>query len=282
MSLFALKEVLENARTAGYAVGAFEVWDTASISAVIEAAEEQTKPVILQLGPFELDYGGLEDIAAVALYYARKATVPVVLHLDHGDTFQRAMQCIHNGFTSVMLDLSPLPFEDNVRQTHELVRIAHTCGVSVEGELGRIGGEEAGINVYEDDALLTDPQQAREYVARTGIDALAVAIGTVHGFYTATPNIRLGLLEKIAHQISIPLVLHGGSGTPEGIIRKSITLGIAKINICTDFVAAFSNTFVEERKQDDFRFSVPGVFCKPKLAAKAVVAQKLRLFSMGR
>jgi len=278
MSLVPMSELLVDARRRGYAVGAFEVWNLESIQAVVGAAEGLAQPVILQVGPGEADYAGLEDISQTAIFQARRAKVPVALHLDHGDTFERVMQCINHGFTSVMLDVSHLPYAENVAATKEVVRAAHACGVSVEGEMDRIGGGETGIDV-PDDAHLTNPDQAVEYIGQTGIDAFAVAIGTVHGFYRGEPNIRLGLLEKIAARVSIPLVLHGGSGTPDADIRKAVTLGIAKVNICTEFVAAFADIYAHEHSKPDFRYNVPGVFLKPRAAARRLVEKKIRLFA---
>ncbi len=249
------------------------------VAAVIGAAEGLAQPVILQVGPYEADYAGLDDISHAALLRARRANVPVALHLDHGDTYERVMHCIHHGFTSVMLDVSHLPYAENVAATNEVVRAAHACGVSVEGELDQIGGSEAEVSVADDDAHLTDPDQALAFIQETGIDAFAVAIGTVHGFYRGKPNIRLGLLEKIAARIPIPLVLHGGSGTPDADVRRAVSLGIAKVNICTEFVAAFADTFAQEQGESDFRYNVPGVFLKPRAAARKLVEKKIRLFA---
>lgn len=279
MSLVPMSEILIPARRGGYAVGAFEVWNLESVQVVIAAAEELSQPVILQVGPYEADYAGLEDISDMAIFHARRARAPVALHLDHGDTFERVMRCINHGFTSVMLDVSHLPYAENVAATKEVVRAAHACGVTVEGELDRIGGAEADIEVTDEDAHLTNPDQALEFVNETGIDAFAVAIGTVHGFYRGKPNIRLGLLEKIATRVPIPLVLHGGSGTPEPDVRRAVSIGIAKVNICTEFVAAFVDTFVQERDEQDFRYNVPGVFTKPRAAARKLVEKKIRLFA---
>lgn len=279
MSLVTMSEVLIPARSGGYAIGAFEVWNLESVQAVVSAAEGMSQPVILQIGPYEADHAGLEDIAHIALFHAKRAKIPVVIHLDHGDTFERVMQCISHGFTSVMLDVSHLPYAENAAATKEVVRVAHACGVSVEGELGRIGGEEVGIDVTNDDTHLTNPDQALEFVKETEIDALAVAIGTVHGFYKSKPNIRLGLLEEIAKRVPIPLVMHGGSGTPDSDVSKAISIGIAKVNVCTELVAAFADTFANEQKEQDFRYNVPGVFTRPKIAAKNIVEKKIRLFA---
>jgi fructose-bisphosphate aldolase class II len=273
-----MSEILIRARRGGYAVGAFEIWNLESIQAVVGAAETLAQPVILQVGPGEADYAGLEDISHAAIFHARRAKVPVALHLDHGDTFERVMRCINHGFTSVMLDVSHLPYAENVAATKEVAHVAHACGVSVEGEMDQIGGGETGIDV-PDDAHLTNPDQALDFVQKTGIDAFAVAIGTVHGFYKGKPNIRLGLLEKIAARVPIPLVLHGGSGTPDADVRKAVSLGIAKVNICTEFVAAFADTFAGEHAEQDFRYSVPGVFIKPRVAARKLVEKKIRLFA---
>lgn len=279
MSVVPMSQILVRARRSGYAVGAFEVWNLESIQAVAGAAEGLAQPVILPVGPGEADFAGLEDISHGAIFHARRAKVPVALHLDHGDTFERVMQCIHHGFTSVMLDVSHLPYAENVAATKEVVRAAHACGVSVEGELNRIGGGEVGIDVADDDANLTDPDQALEFVDATGIDAFAVAVGTVHGFYRGEPNIRRGLLEKIAAQVAVPLVLHGGSGTPDADVRKAVSIGIAKVNICTEFVAAFADTFANEHDEQDFRYNVPRVFIKPRAAARKLVEKKIRLFA---
>jgi len=278
MSLVTMTEILIPARAKGYALGAFEVWDLASVQAVIRAAEELNQPVILQMGPQEIDYAGLESLSQLAIWHAVRARVPVAVHLDHGDSFERVMRCIHHGFTSVMLDVSHLPFAENVAATREVVRAAHSCGVTVEGELGRIGGEEAGIDVTNDDGHLTDPDQVEQYIRETGVDALAPAIGTVHGFYKGQPNIRFGLLEKIAEQTSVPLVLHGGSGTGDERIRKAISLGISKVNICTEFVVAFADAFVSQRSGQDFGYSVPRVFERPRQAATELIKQKIGLF----
>jgi len=279
MSLVTMDSLLKPARAQGYAVGAFTVWGLASMQAVICAAEELNQPVILQTGSMEINYIGFKPLARLMIDTAQQAKTPVAVHLDHGNSFEMVMQCINQGFTSVMLDASHLPFNENVKAMKEVVQVAHTCGITVEGELGRIGGEEAGINVTDSDAHLANPDEATRFVEQTGIDALAVGIGTVHGFYKSEPNIRLDLLKKIAGQVSIPLVLHGGSGTPHETVKKSIQLGISKINICTELVAAFNDTFVKEQKDKDFRYNIPGVFGKPRAAAIELVKQKIRLFA---
>ena len=279
MSLVPMHEILVPARANKYAVGAFEVWDMASVQAVIWAAEKLKQPVILQLGVYETDYAGIAELSRIAIANAVRAKVPVAVHLDHGESFERVIRCINNGFTSVMYDVSHLPLEENIAVTKDIVRIARSAGISVEGELGRIGGEEAGINVTDSDKHLTDPDEAARFVEETGINALAVAIGTSHGFYKEKPHIRLELLEQISEKVSIPLVLHGASGISEDIIKETIAMGIAKVNICTELIAAFADTFVGQRSEKDFRYNVPGVFAKPRKAAIELVKSKIRLFA---
>ncbi len=279
MSLVTMDVLLREARGQGYAVGAFTVWGLASIQAVIAAAEELNQPVILQTGPLELNWTEARLLALLMRDAAQHAKIPAAVHLDHGNNLELVKCCIELGYTSVMLDASHLPFDQNVAAMREVVQAAHAGGVAVEGELGRIGGEEAGMNVQESDAHLTDPEEAAEYVEQTGVDALAVGIGTVHGFYKSKPNIRLDLLKRIAEKVSIPLVLHGGSGTPDEIVREAISLGIAKINICTELVAAYNDTMVRQQTDEDFRYNVPGIFTKPRTAAAELVKKKIRLFA---
>jgi len=279
VSLTTMGEMLTTARAEGRAVGAFEVWGLASVQAAVSAAEECNRPVILQLSPYEIGFAGCSDVARIVIDHAWQASVPVALHLDHGDSFERVMQCIGAGFTSVMLDASHLPFEENIAATQEVVRAAHACGVTVEAELGRIGGSETSVDVSDDATALTDPDEAGDFVARTGIDALAVAVGTVHGFYKGEPKIRLDLLEKIAKKVAIPLVLHGGSGTPDDVVRRAIALGVAKVNICTEFLAAYVERFIAHRDEPDFRFLSDSVFTGPREAMRDVILRKIRLLS---
>lgn len=279
MSLATMDVLLREARGQGYAVGAFTVWGLASIQAVIAAAEELNQPVILQTGPLELNWTEARLLALLMREAAQHAKIPAAVHLDHGNNLELVKRCMELGYTSVMLDASHLPFDRNVAAMREVVQTAHAGRVAVEGELGRIGGEEAGMNVQESDAHLTDPEEAAEYVEQTGVDALAVGIGTVHGFYKSKPNIRLDLLKRIAEKVSIPLVLHGGSGTPDEIVREAISLGIAKINICTELVAAYNDTMVRQQTDEDFRYNVPGIFTKPRTAAAELVKKKIRLFA---
>ncbi len=279
MSLSDTKSLLVAARTGGYAVGAFTVWDMESAQAVIGAAESLKLPVIAQAGPWEADFAGIELLAEIVKHLALRASVPVALHLDHGESFERAMSAIHCGFTSVMIDVSDKPFEENAALTREVVKCAHAAGVSVEGEIGVVGG---GIHSAETggELAMTNPGEAARFVAETGVDALAVAIGNAHGFYAAPPKLDFQRLRQIAERVSVPLVLHGGTGIPDDDIRKAVRRGIAKINLCTEFVASFGRAFQEVQSRPDFAFNVPKLFTEPRRRAMQLVIEKMKLFAM--
>lgn len=228
-----MAEMLKEARRDGYAVGSFNVYNYETIRGVIDSAKDLNLPLIVAFGENYLKNMDLDEVFALVSVMAAKAEVPVALHLDHCKSPENIQRAISAGFTSVMYDGSALPFEENLRNTAQIVSWARAAGVSVEAELGALAGgrysnEEAAEEIY------TDPQEAREFVAGTGVDALAVSIGTVHGLYKGTPRIDLGVLKNIAALVDIPLVLHGGSGTPEAIIRECIKNGIAKINVNTE------------------------------------------------
>jgi len=225
--------VLNDARSHKYAVGSFNVYSYETIRGVIEAGDELGYPTIVAFGENYLKNMELDEVSAVVSAMAKKVKIPLVLHLDHCKSFDNIVRAIRAGFTSVMYDGSSLPFQENMKQTAQIVRIAHAANTSVEAELGALAGgefsnEEAAAEIY------TDPEQAGQFAAATGVDALAVSIGTVHGMYKGTPRIDIGVLKKIAAAVDIPLVLHGGSGTPENIIRECIQNGIAKINVNTE------------------------------------------------
>jgi fructose-bisphosphate aldolase class II len=226
-------ELLKEARRHKYAVGSFNVYNYETIRGVIDAGQELGYPLIVAFAEGYLNNMDMDEVYALVHAMAHKSSIPVVLHLDHCKSFENIVKAIRAGFTSVMFDGSSLPFEENIKKTAEVVAIAHAVDVSVEAELGALAGgefsnEEAGDEVY------TNPKQASHFVEKTGIDALAVSIGTVHGMYKGTPRIDVEVLKKIAARIDIPLVLHGGSGTPEETIRECIRNGIAKINVNTE------------------------------------------------
>lgn len=235
MSLVNLSSVLAPAFSKGYGVGSFNVINSSFIESVIRAAENRKSPVIVSLAEVHFKYADLRSIAACTRMLAEEASVPVVLNLDHGLSYESVSKAVRYGFTSVMFDGSVLDYEENIRQTREIVRLCRPVGVSVEAELGAVGGAEAGeTGGTADPALFTDPVQAKEFVAKTGIDALAVAIGNVHGKYKGEPCLDFGRLSEIRELTGIPLVLHGGSGISDDDFRRAVKCGIAKINFYTE------------------------------------------------
>jgi fructose-bisphosphate aldolase class II len=228
-----MRELLDEAQKGAYAVGAFNVYNYETILGVVKAAQEEKVPVIVAFGERYLENMDFESVALVVEGLSREVSTPIALHLDHCKSFDHIVQAIRAGFTSVMFDGSSLPFTQNVAATRDVVRIAHAAGVSVEAELGAIAlgdrsNEEAAEQIY------TDPAQAGELVEASGVDALAVSIGTVHGLYKGEPKIDVGTLKAIRRLVSVPLVLHGGSGTPEAVLRECIQNGICKINVNTE------------------------------------------------
>lgn len=233
MTLACTKTLLVKARKEGYALPAFNITDLQSIQTIVKVCEEENAPCLMELGEKTIEVYG-EDfagyIAAIAKIAARNATVPVALHLDHGYKFESFMKAIREGFSSVMIDASQKPFDENVATTREIVKMAHACGVSVEAELGHVGQGNQGE--ADNEKFYTDPDEAAKFVELTNVDFLAVAIGTAHGAYNYEPKLDLERLEEISKKVSIPLVLHGSSGTPG--VEKTPKLGITKVNIFTD------------------------------------------------
>ena len=234
-----MKELLTEARKGGYAVPSFCVWNAETLLAVMETAEKMRSPVIVMNGPGELGLLPPEIFAGMAREIVSGFNVPTALHLDHGDSVELIRRAISSGYTSVMLDFSLRPFDENVRAMKEVVEIARSCGVTVEGEIGHVGKVDAVTLEGGGDSTLTSPQEAEAFAGKTGVDALAVSIGNAHGQYTRLPKLDFERLSAIGEAVEIPLVLHGGSGTPDADIRRAISLGMAKINVATDLVAAW-------------------------------------------
>lgn len=294
------KDLLVPARRKAYAVGAFNINNLETLLAVSEAAVEEKSPAIVAVTPSAIKYGGLSYLSKIVKIAAESSSVPMSLHLDHGEDFETASKCVGAGFTSVMIDGSHLKFEENIALTKRVVDIAHLKNVSVEAELGRLAGVEEKT-VEEKEAILTDPESAEEFVERTGVDALAVAVGTSHGAYKfkAEPKLDFDRLQTISKKIGLPLVLHGASsvpawiiekaskygaqlagarGIPEDHIKKAITLGIAKINIDTDLRLAFTATVREVLTNSPKEFDPRKILGPAKDAMKEVVKGKMRLF----
>ncbi|MGX9257006.1 ketose 1,6-bisphosphate aldolase [Pantoea ananatis] len=234
MALISLAQGLAHAQKQGYALGAFNVLDTHFLRALFAAAEQQRSPFIINIAEVHFKYVTLDQLVEAIKFEAAKHAIPVVLNLDHGLHFEAVMQAIRLGFTSVMFDGSTLSYEENIRQTREVVKAAHAVGVSVEAELGAVGGDEGGALFGEADSeKFTDPRLAAEFVRETGIDTLAVAIGNAHGKYKREPKLDFDRLAAIREQTGVPLVLHGGSGISDADFRRAISLGIHKINFYT-------------------------------------------------
>lgn len=272
------KQILDHANENGYAVGAFNVNNMEIVQAIIRAAEETQSPVIMQASQGALKYAGVEYIAGMAKIAAKNASVPVAFHLDHGTDFKQIMLCIRHGFTSVMIDASKHSLEDNIKITKEIVEIAHAAGVSVEAELGKIGGTEDDITVDERDATMTDPEEALKFVEETGLDSLAIAVGTAHGPYKGDPKIDFDRIKAIKEKISIPLVLHGSSGVPEESIKKAVANGINKINIDTDIRMSFNEAVRKFAADNPDAYDPRKLLGPGREAAQKVIADKMRMF----
>lgn len=231
-----LNEVLKKAQMGKYAVGLFNTTDTDMLQAVIEAAEESNSPVILGTAEVLLPYGELKLIAPSVIAAAKRAKVPVVVHYDHGLTFDRCIEALKLGFSSIMFDGSAKPYEQNIAETREMVKIAHAFGATVEGEIGHVGEAAKEDNLLTD--MYTTPEEAKAYLEATGVDALAVAIGSAHGVYKKKPMLNIERLKEISGAVKVPLVLHGGSGLSDDDFKNTIRNGIAKVNIFTDLCLA--------------------------------------------
>ncbi|WP_081998610.1 ketose-bisphosphate aldolase [Sinomonas humi] len=275
------KDLLAVANDHNFAVPAFNVSDYAMSNGLFEICEEKAAPWILAIHPDEVSHIGHEAILALR-ERAHRSSVPVAIHWDHGGSYEQILTAIKVGFTSVMIDGSMLPFEENVAITKRVADSAHAVGLSVEGELGTIGKTDDQAEAGTDDIIYTDPAQAAEFIERTGVDSLAVAIGTRHGIYPSTlkPELKLDLLTEIKRTVGIPLVLHGGSNNPDGEIGQSVKLGINKINISSDIKVAYFDAMREVLADRSLR--EPNLIEPPAAEAmKRVAAQKIDLFDAG-
>jgi len=279
MTLVPMSEMLVKAKKEKYAVPQFNIINMEFTQAIVEVSNEENSPVILGVGEPTIKYMGMEYVIAIANAAAKNSSIPIALHLDHGSSFEVVMQCIKAGFSSVMIDGSKYSFEKNIALTNKVVEAAHSVGVSVEAELGTIGGTEDNIYVNENDVILPSAEEAIEFWNHTNVDALAVAVGTAHGMYKIEPKIKFDVISKISNSIPVPLVLHGGSGVPDQDIQKAIHCGISKINVNTENQVAFSNAVKQiinsnNDIQDSRLFLRVG-----REAVKQMVRSKIRLFN---
>lgn len=276
--LVSMHELLKPTREHGFAIGAFNVADSCFIRAVVEEAEATNTPAIISIHPSEHDFVATRFLATCGISPSAAACLSP-WHLDHGASVEHVLRAIQCGFTSVMIDGSLLPYEENVALTREVVQLAHAVGVSVEGELGTIGQTGTSVEGGVSEVTYTDPAQAEDFVARTGVDTLAVAIGTAHGIYPKgmQPELQMHILRDIAGRLSIPLVLHGGSANPDAEIAESVTLGVGKINISSDMKYAYFQK-VREILTKETWWDPNVIYPEPIDAARKVIRHKMKLF----
>ena len=276
MPLVTSKKLLLDAQEGCYAVGAFNVENMEMVQAVVAAAEELRAPVILQTTPSTLKYADVDFFYANVKTAAEKAAVPVVMHLDHGSSFDLAMQAFRAGYTSIMIDGSPKPFSENVQVTRAVASACHPAGIPVEAELGKVGGKEDDLIGGEGNPY-TDPREAQAFVEATGVDFLAVAIGTAHGVYKGVPRLDLDRLREIRAIVSIPLVLHGTSGVPDDTVRACIARGICKVNYATDLRIAFTKGVSAYLKEHPDAFDPKKYNAQGREEVKQYVMEKIKV-----
>lgn len=281
MPLVSMREMLQIAKEEQYAVGQFNVNNLEYAQAILEAAEEENSPVILGVSEGAARYmGGFKVVVAMveALMEESGTTVPVAIHLDHGSSFEKCAEAIHAGFTSVMIDGSHLPLEENIALTKKVVELAHIHGISVEAELGRIGGQEDDLIVDDAEAMYAIPAECDELVRETNVDCFAPALGSVHGPYKGEPNLGFDRMEEVMKLTGVPLVLHGGTGIPLKDIQRAISLGTAKINVNTEN-QIMQTKKIREILADDTEVYDPRKYMGPgKEAIKETVIGKMREF----
>ena len=276
MALVTTKQLMLDAQKNHYAIGAFNAENMEMAQAIIAAAEEMHAPVIVQTTPGTLKYASPSTFHAMAAAAAAEASVPVAIHLDHGSSFELAMQAFRAGYTSVMIDGSHHVFEENIQITKEVVRACHAANIPVEAELGKVGGKEDDLDGGSGNGY-TDPAEAAEFVERTGIDSLAVAIGTAHGVYHGTPKLDVNRLSEIREAVSVPLVLHGTSGVPDDAVRECVARGICKVNYATDLRIAFSKGLKEFLAKDPDAFDPKKYSAVGREQVKEYVKSKIRV-----
>lgn len=278
MALVAVHELLRKADKEGYAVGAFNANNMEIIQAIVKAAELENAPVIMQASQGAITYAGLEYITGIVRIAAENSKVPIALHLDHGTDFDQVVRCFRSGFSSVMYDGSKLPLEQNIAITNRVLEMARPVGVSVEAELGKIGGTEDHVSVSEKEARFTDPEEAKYFVEKTGVESLAVAIGTAHGQYKGEPKLDFDRLKIIRELTGIPIVLHGSSGVPDEAVKQAIKLGVCKVNIDTNireaFVGAMRKAVAEKPDEIDPR----KILGPARDATIEIIRDKIRVF----
>ena len=275
MALVTTKELMLDAQKNHYAIGAFNAENMEMVQAIIAAAEELRAPVIVQTTPGTLKYASPAMFHAMVAAAASEATVPVVMHLDHGSSYELAMKAFRAGYTSVMIDGSKLDFEDNIRETRRVADVAAALDIPCEAELGKVGGKEDDLEAEAD--TNTDPQEAKEFVERTGVTSLAVAIGTAHGFYVGTPVLDKERLSEIREVVDIPLVLHGASGLSDEDVSDCVKRGICKVNFATELRAAYSKAVKETFAENENTIDPKAYGKKAIQAVKELVEARMKV-----
>ena len=277
--LVTLKHILDEANAGGYAVPGIDTLDHAFAEAVVEAAEAQNRPIILMVHEPGFSWINIDTFFPFLIGLAKRATVPVAVQLDHGQTLESVMKAIHYGFSAVMIDGSSLPLDENIALTKKIVELSHAAGVSVEAEIGHVaGGEGCFDGSAVDESVYTKPEEAKKFVDETGVDALAVAIGTVHGVYKGTPKLDIERLAEIKKVAPIPLVLHGGSGVSEDEFVKAVKGGINKVNLFTELSMAAVARSVEYARQKDNKLHFSQMLLEGKKAVFDITVKYLELF----
>ena len=296
-----LNKILPKARKMRYAVGAFNSSNLEITQAIITAAQTLNAPVIIATSEKAIRYAGIDNISQMTITMARRSKIPMVLHLDHGKSYELCKECIKYNYTSVMIDASHLPFRENLKVTRRVVHYAHKHGVTVEAEIGRLAGIEDDLKVKRDEAIYTDPQEAERFARESGCDALAIAIGTSHGAYKfrGTPKLRIDILKQIAYSVRIPLVLHGASGVKlkwinqvnkhggslrhakgvtDGLIREAVKNGSAKINTDTDLRISFTAGVREYLSKNPSDFDPRKIIAQARKRITEVVMERIGVF----
>lgn len=281
MPLVTTKEILEKAMREKYAIGAFNANNIEMVQAIIEAAEEENAPLILQASQGAIQYAGLENISAIVRNAAATAKVPIALHLDHGTDYEQNVKCLCMGFTSLMFDGSKLPYNENVSITRKIVEMGHAVGVPVEGEIGRIAGTEDHITVSEVEANMTEPEEALRFFRDTGVDSLAVAVGSVHRMKKKEAKLDHERIKSISKLVKIPLVLHGSSGVMDDEMKKGINEGLCKINVATQLNMAFVEGMKKALKDKPEEVDPRKILKVSKELLKEVVKDRIRVFGCG-
>lgn len=274
-TILSTKQMLLTAQKEHYAVPAFNIHNMETLQVVVEVASQLRSPLIIAATPSTVAYADREYLVAMAQVAARQTDIPIAIHLDHHEDFADIKASIDAGFRSAMIDASRDPFQENIARVREVAAYAHKYDTTVEAELGKLVGQEDDLVVNAAESAYTDPDTAREFVEATGIDSLAVAIGTAHGLYKGTPKLDFERLEKIRAQVSIPLVLHGASDVPDELVQKAIALGICKVNVATDLKIPFSDAvkafFLKNPAANDPRkYMTPGKEAMAKIAAHKI------------